>query len=390
VTCAGGLFSYPGKLSMTDHTDQPDPTADESSIEDELVEVESDDEGVRHVKYLIRRNLPNRRLDKYLSGRLGKDVSRNALQDYIRDGTVTVNGKTVKPSYKIVVGDDIDLMLPVVKPMEVPPEDIPLDVIYEDDDLIAINKQADLIVHPARGNWTGTLVNGLANYFKGGWRDIKELPSTGEIFRPGIVHRLDRDTTGIMLVAKSELALTGLGHQFEYRHIEKTYSAILHGLVKLDEDVIDAAIGKHPKFREKYAVHRDTGRPFPPTTKSAITRYKVLRRLARVGQSGMSFTLVEFYPKTGRTHQLRVHASWMGHPIVGDKAYGGGPLYQSQLEGRGDVAEGPLIVRQALHAHTIAFWHPRTKKRVELEAPWPDDFVATLASIDRYASGDEG
>ena len=374
---------------MTDQTDQPDPPIDDPSLEDEVTELDADAEGLRHVRYLIRRSLPNRRLDKYLSGRLGKDVSRNSLQEYIRTGMVTVNGRTVKPSYKIVVGDDIDLMLPVVKPMEIPPEDIPIDVLYEDDDLIAINKQANLIVHPARGNWSGTLVNGLAHYFEGGWRSIKELPNTGEIFRPGIVHRLDRDTTGVMLVAKSELALWRLGHQFEYRHIEKTYSAILHGLVKLDEDIIDAAIGKHPKFREKYAVHRDTGRPPPPTTKSAITRYKVLRRMARVGRGGMSFTLIEFYPKTGRTHQLRVHASCMGHPIVGDKAYGGGPLYASQLDGRADVAVGPLIVRQALHAHTIAFWHPRTNKRMELVAPWPEDFIETLAAIDRYASGDD-
>jgi len=373
---------------MTDESNHPDSSGEPSSVEDELVELEADADGMRHVKYLIRRNLPNRRLDKYLSGRLGKDVSRNSLQEYIRSGMVTVNGKTVKPSYKIVVGDDIDLMLPVVKPMEIPPEDIPLDVIYEDDDLIAINKQADLIVHPARGNWSGTLVNGLANYLKGGWRSIKELPTTGEIFRPGIVHRLDRDTTGIILVAKSELALWRLGHQFEYRHIEKTYSAILHGLVRLDEDVIDAPIGKHPKIREKYAVHRDTGRPFPGTTKEAVTRYKVLRRMERIGKGGMSFTLIEFYPKTGRTHQLRVHASYMGHPIVGDKAYGGGPLYRSQLDGRSDVAEGPLIVRQALHAHTIAFWHPRTNERMELEAPWPPDFVDTLAAIDHYASGE--
>ena len=202
---------------MTDESNHPDSSGEPSSVEDELVELEADADGMRHVKYLIRRNLPNRRLDKYLSGRLGKDVSRNSLQEYIRSGMVTVNGKTVKPSYKIVVGDDIDLMLPVVKPMEIPPEDIPLDVIYEDDDLIAINKQADLIVHPARGNWTGTLVNGLAHYFKTNWRDIKELPDSGEVFRPGIVHRLDRDTTGIMLIAKSEIALWRLGWQFEHR-----------------------------------------------------------------------------------------------------------------------------------------------------------------------------
>ncbi|MHC4985038.1 MAG: RluA family pseudouridine synthase [Planctomycetota bacterium] len=366
---------------------QPDDALVGPDAEADVVEtpIEAEEDGLRHVRIDIRRNLPNRRLDKYLSGRLGRDVSRTALQSYIREGAVTVNGQTVKPSYKIVVGDAIDMMLPVIKQLEIPPEDIPLDIVYEDDDLIAINKQADLIVHPARGNWTGTLVNGLAHYFKTNWRDIKELPDSGEVFRPGIVHRLDRDTTGIMLVAKSEIALWRLGWQFEHRKIQKTYTAILHGRVALDEDVIDAPIGKHPKFREKYAVHRGTGKAYPAATKDALTRYKVLRRLTNVGSGGAAFTLVEFYPKTGRTHQLRVHATFLGHPIVGDKMYGGGPIYRSQLEGRSDVAEGPLIVRQALHAHTVEFRHPRTGDPMQLEAPWPADFTQTLEALETFA-----
>ena len=373
-------------------TDDPrnDELADPQTDDLDAVEtdLEAEEDGLRHRRIDIRRTLPNRRLDKYLSGRLGKDVSRTALQTYIREGNVTVNGGIVKPSYKIVQGDSIDMMLPVIKQKEIPPEDIPLTIVYEDDDLIAVNKQANLIVHPARGNWSGTLVNGLAFYFKTNWRDIAELPNSGEVFRPGIVHRLDRDTTGIMLVAKSELALWRLGHQFEHRKIHKTYSAILHGRLGLDEDVIDMPIGKHPKIREKYAVHRDTGRPFPGTTKDAFTRYKVLRRLTGVGPGKLAFTLVEFYPKTGRTHQLRVHASHLGHPIVGDKMYGGGPLYLSQLEGRSDVAEGPLITRQALHAHTIEFYHPRTEQRMKLEAPWPEDFTTTLDALAAAAAND--
>ena len=376
---------------MTDQDLHPDDATDDltpAEADDlDVIEtpIEAEEDGLRHVRIDIRRSLPNRRLDKYLSGRLGKDVSRNALQGYIREGAVTVNEQVVKPSYKIAVGDAIDMMLPVIKQQEIPPEDIPLKIVYEDDDLIAINKQADLVVHPARGNWTGTLVNGLAYYFKTNWRDINDLPNTGEIFRPGIVHRLDRDTTGIMLVAKTELALWRLGHQFEHRKIAKTYTAILHGRVALDEDVIDAPIGKHPKFREKYAVHRGTGRAYPATTKDAVTRYKVLRRLTNVGAGNAAFTLMEFYPKTGRTHQLRVHATFLGHPIVGDKMYGGGPLYRSQLEGRADVAEGPLLVRQALHAHTIEFYHPRTEERMSLQAPWPEDFTQTLDALESFA-----
>jgi len=364
----------------------PRADADADADEMEAVEtpIEADEDGLRHVHINIRRALPNRRLDKYLSGRLGKDVSRTALQRYIREGNVTVNGAVVKPSYRIRTDDDIDMMLPVVKPQEIPAENIPLDVVYEDDDIIAVNKQADLIVHPARGNWSGTLVNALAWYFKVNWRDIKDLPTSGEAFRPGIVHRLDRDTTGIMLVAKSELALWRLGYQFEHRKIHKTYTAIVHGLIDLDEDVIDAPIGKHPRIREKYAVHRKTGRPYPSTAKDAVTRYKVLQRLPRIGRAGASFTLVELYPKTGRTHQLRVHMSCLHHPIVGDRMYGGGPLYRSQLEGRSDIAEGPLIVRQALHAHTIEFAHPRTGVPMKLEAPWPPDFIAALAALESY------
>ena len=369
---------------MNQPDSQPDDALEGPDAEADVVEtpIEADEDGLRHVRIDIRRNLPNRRLDKYLSGRLGRDVSRTALQSYIREGAVTVNGQTVKPSYKIVVGDAIDMMLPVIKQLEIPPEDIPLDIVYEDDDLIAINKQADLIVHPARGNWSGTLVNALAYYFKINWRDITELPTSGETFRPGIVHRLDRDTTGIMLVAKSELALWRLGRQFELRQVHKTYTAIVHGSVNRDEDIIDMPIGKHPRIREKHAVHRITGRPYPVATKDALTRYKVLQRMANVGRrGGPSFTLVELYPKTGRTHQLRVHLSYIGHPIVGDKMYGGGPLYLSQIQGRGDEATGPLIVRQALHAHTIEFHHPRTSEPMKLQAPWPADFTETLAQL---------
>ena len=359
--------------------DDPNNQQDLEVVETPL---EADEEGLEHLRIDIRRAKPGRRIDKYLAGRLGKSISRTALQEYIRSGNVTVNGRSVKPSYTIRDADSIDMMLPPTRPQEIPPEPIPIDIVYEDDDLLAINKQSGLIVHPARGNWTGTLVNALAYYFKTNWRDISELPTRDdEIFRPGIVHRLDRDTTGIMLVAKSELALWRLGWQFEHRRISKTYTAIVHGRVALDEDVIDAPIGKHPKIREKYAVCRQTGKPYPHTTKEALTRYKVLERFAGVGRSRASFSLVELYPATGRTHQLRVHMSYISHPIVGDPMYGGGPLYLSQLQGNPDQAQGPLITRQALHAHTIEFQHPRTGKTITLQAPWPADFQNTLLTL---------
>ena len=364
-----------------DRQDNPgaDP-ADPNGPDVVETQLPAEDDGLEHLRLEVKRTRTNRRLDKYLAGRLGKNTSRNALQRYIREGNVTVNEKIVKPSCTIRIGDLIDMMLPPFKKKEIPPEDIPLDVIFEDDDLVAINKQANLIIHPARGNWTGTLVNALAWYFKMNWRgpQIDDLPTSGEACRPGIVHRLDRDTTGVMLVAKSELALWRLGSQFEHRKVQKTYTAICHGLFKLDQDIIDHPIGKHPRIREKYAVHRNTGKPYPSTTKQAVTRYKVLQRIRNVGESKASFTLVEMYPKTGRTHQLRVHTSAMNHPIVGDRMYGGGPIYLSQLQGRHDVAEGPLITRQALHAHVIEFAHPRTNKPMKIEAPWPKDFCETL------------
>jgi len=376
--------------------DQPagaDPTGqsgslarDQNGLEAVETPLEAEDEGLEHLRIDIRRALPNRRLDKYLAARLGKVLSRTSLQQYIREGNVTVNAQAVKPSYVIRTGDSIDMMLPPVRPREIPPEPLPLEVVYEDADVLAVNKQADLIIHPARGNWTGTLVNALAYYFRANWRDISELPTSGEAFRPGIVHRLDRDTTGILLIAKSELALWRLGWQFEHRRIHKTYTAIVHGAMPLDEDVIDAPIGKHPKIREKYAVPRMAGRPYPQAAKEAITRYKVLQRLRHVGRSRADFSLVELYPQTGRTHQLRVHLSHIGYPIVGDRMYGGGPLYLSQLQGHGDRAEGPLITRQALHAHTIEFRHPRTNQTMKLEAPWPEDFRRTLATLQELGS----
>ncbi|NLW87259.1 MAG: RluA family pseudouridine synthase [Planctomycetes bacterium] len=373
--------------NQEDITESPEPdiqTAD--GLEVRETALEPDEDGFERLRIDIWRARPDRRLDKYLAGRVGKSVSRTAMQGYIREGNVTVNGKIVKPSYVIRANDVIEMLLPAAKPREIPPEPIPLNIVYEDDDILAVNKQAGLIVHPARGNWTGTLVNALAYYFKMNWRDISELPTSGEVFRPGIVHRLDRDTTGIMLVAKTELALWRLGMQFEHRGIHKTYSAIVSGLLAVDEDIIDMPIGKHPKIREKYAVHRKTGAPYPAATKEAITRYKAISRLTDVGRSKAKFTLVELYPQTGRTHQLRVHMSAIGHPMIGDRMYGGGPLYRSQLLGNAEVAEGPLITRQALHAHTIEFRHPRSNEIMTLEAPWPQDFVQTLDELNRLGT----
>ena len=341
---------------------------------------EADEDGLRRLRIDIRRALPNRRLDRYLAGRLG-ELSRNALQQYIREGAVTVNGQVVKPSYTIRTGDVIEMVVPEREKKIIAPEPIPLDVLYEDGDVVAVNKQSGLIVHPARGNPTNTLLNAMAHYFEQNAGTIGDLPAPGGWFRPGIVHRLDRDTTGVILLAKTELALWRMGRQFELRHVRKTYQAIVHGLLELDEDVIDAPIGEHPKLRERYAVHRDTGKPFPGVAKQAVTRYRVLARLTECGAITSGFTLVELYPKTGRTHQLRVHMSYISHPIVGDKVYGGGPIYESQIEGHPDIARGPIITRQALHARSIEIQHPRTLEQLYVEAPLPADLLAALKAL---------
>ena len=357
---------------------------------DQIEQIEqAEEDGLQRVCIRIRRRLPNRRLDKYLASRLGNRFSRTSLQAYIKEGAVTVNGRQVKSSYAIRVDDRVDLLLPEPVKRTIPPEPIPIDVVYEDDDIIAVNKQADLIVHPARGKWTGTLLNGLAWYFQQHSASIGDLPVRDEAYRPGVIHRLDRDTTGIMLLAKSELALWRLGRQFELRRVHKTYMAIVHGFVEMDEDVIDMPIGRHPRIREKYAVDRRTGRPFGAVSKEAVTRYIVRERLGGGATGKPAFTLLELRPQTGRTHQIRVHVSYIGHPIVGDSMYGGGPIYRSQLQGRSDLAEGPIITRQALHALQIEFQHPRTLRTMSLSAPLPPDFVAALQAL-RELTGNGG
>jgi len=369
-----GLVSFNARMSRSKPEFINDPGTGMQELE---LPLEADEDGLRRLRIDIRRALPNRRLDKYLAGRLG-ELSRNALQQYIREGAVTVNGQIVKPSYTIRTGDVIEMLVPEREKKVIAPEPIPVDVLYEDDDVVAVNKQSGLIVHPARGNPTNTLLNAMAYYFQQNAGAIGDLPASGGWFRPGVVHRLDRDTTGVILLAKTELALWRMGRQFELRKVRKTYQAIVHGLLELDEDVIDAPIGEHPKLRERYAVHRDTGRPFPGVAKQAVTRYRVLARLTECGAITSGFTLVELCPKTGRTHQLRVHMSYIGHPIVGDKVYGGGPIYRSQIEGHPDVARGPVITRQALHARSIEIQHPRTLELLCVQAPLPADFLATL------------
>ncbi len=329
-------------------------TSDSQDIQDQPVPLDDDSQVVT---LRIRRRVPSRRIDKYLHGRFVR-MSRTLIQRLIKQGAITVNGKPTKPSYELNAGDRIRVVVPPPEPNEVIPEPIPIDVIYEDREMLAVNKQAGIICHPARATQRGTLANGLAHY-------AEQLSHGDDPFRPGIVHRLDKNTTGIMLVAKTDEAHWRLALQFERRTLQKEYLAIVEGELQLDGDVIEAPITNHPRIRDKYVV--PDPRDDPKRSSEAITRYEVVERFT-------GFTLVRLSPKTGRTHQLRVHMSHIGHPMVGDPMYGGHLITEAQLTGKPGDSEQAIISRQALHAHRIGFLHPIREQPMTLQAPLPEDF----------------
>ena len=307
-------------------------------------------------------SIKERRLDKYLHGRFS-NFSRRFIQDVIKAGSVKVNGKIGKPSLKLSPGDEIDMTIPEQPGKEILPEDIPLNIIYEDSSIIILNKQSDMIVHPARGNTHGTMVNALVFY------SDKLSSGLGE-FRPGIVHRLDRNTTGVMVVAKDDGAQWKIAKQFEQRQVNKNYLAIVHGIPELTADRIKAPLGIHPRAREKYAIRPGVG-------KESITFYEVV-------ESFRGFSLLKLTPKTGRTHQIRVHLSYIKHPIVADDMYGGRLVYPWQLADAEPAVQQPVISRVALHAHTLEFKHPTTEEIVKFEAPLPGDMQNLLDMLRKY------
>ncbi len=306
--------------------------------------------------------IKERRLDKYLHGRFS-NLSRRFIQEAIRAGSVKVNGKIAKPSFKLSPGDKIDLTLPEPPSKEILPEDIPLNIIYEDSCLIILNKQPGMLVHPARGNTHGTLVNALVFY------SDKLSSGLGE-FRPGIVHRLDKNTTGVMVVAKDDTTQWRIAKQFERRQVNKNYLAIVHGTPELTADRIKVPLGIHPRMREKYAIRPQEG-------KEAITFYEVL-------EHWRGFSLLKLTPKTGRTHQIRVHLSYIKHPIVADDMYGGRLVYPWQLADAEPAVQQPVISRVALHAHTLEFKHPATEEMVKFEAPLPEDMQNLLDMLRKH------
>ena len=338
-----------------------------------LYEQREDDDAPVTVRFELARDL-QKRLDRYLVDRI-PFMSRTALQRLIDEDAVRLNDRPPKASTKLRLGDRVDVVLPPPPSNEIPPEDIPLDVVYEDDDLIVINKQPDIIVHPARSMKSGTLVNALSWRFR--HQTSGRLSSVGEEFaRPGIVHRLDRFTTGVMVAAKSDTAHWRLGHQFQARTVDKRYLAVVHGVVKRASDLIDLPLGRHPRIFDRYAVRYDD------SAKEARTIYRVRERYD-------GYTLVELELLTGRTHQIRVHLAELGHPIVGDDYYGGRHLARDMIVPRGFEAadvprDAPLIARQALHAARLEIDHPIAGDRRVFTAPLWSDMAELVDLLRRH------
>jgi 23S rRNA pseudouridine1911/1915/1917 synthase len=297
------------------------------------------------------------RLDAYLAAKID-DWSRARLQRLIDDEDVLVNSKPAKSSYKLRANDEVELELIAASTSSFTPEEIPLDIIYEDESLAVVNKRAGLVVHPAAGTHSGTLANGLAFHFQ-------QLPSARGAIRPGIVHRLDRDTSGLLVVAKTESALEKLADQFRERTVFKSYMALVHGRVESESGKIDQPIARDLSNRIRMAVVKG-GR-------SAISLFHVRRRFDR-------FTLLDVELKTGRTHQIRVHLSWLKHPVVGDDTYGGGrdnSVQDAQLRAR--IRN---LGRHFLHAEKLGFVHPVTGAPLEFTAPLPEELAALLVELE--------
>jgi len=317
-------------------------------------------------KLRIKRRVVGRRLDKYLHGRFPR-ISRTTLQQWIKQGLVTVNGLPSKASYEPRPGDAIEIVLPPPPPSEVVPQDIPLDIIYEDEWILAINKPAGIICHPAHAAQSGTVANAVAFH-------AKTLSRGHEPFRPGIVHRLDKNTTGVMVIAKCDEAHWRISMQFERRTVKKQYFAVCHGRIALDGDLINKPLAPHPETTQRMVLPT-ANPPRQAMFKEAITEYRVDRRFD-------GFTTVHLLPRTGRTHQLRVHLSSIGHPIVGDPLYGGRPVSEHDLTGSGPTE--PLIEHQALHAQRLQLVHPIRETPLDLMAPLPDNIQRILYLLEAH------
>jgi 23S rRNA pseudouridine1911/1915/1917 synthase len=288
------------------------------------------------------------RIDKYLTDR-NEDLSRSYLQKILKDGGVLINGKAVKSNYKVAAGDVIELTVPEAVELEVEAEEMDLDILYEDEDILIVNKPKGMVVHPAAGHTSGTLVNGLMAHCK------DSLSGINGVMRPGIVHRIDMDTTGVLIVCKNDFAHNSIAEQLKVHSITRKYYAIVHGGIREEEGTVDAPIGRHPVDRKKMSINEKNGR-------HAVTHYRVLKRFQK-------YTYVECQLETGRTHQIRVHMASIGHPLLGDTVYGPAKCPISGLQG------------QTLHAGVLGIIHPRTGEYMEFSAPLPEYFESLLAKL---------
>ncbi|WP_018132392.1 RluA family pseudouridine synthase [Effusibacillus pohliae] len=297
------------------------------------------------ISFLIQEEAAGERIDRFLAERIG-DLSRSQIQGLIENGFVLVHDKQVKSNYKLRAGDEVLVSLPEPEPTEVQPENIPLDIVYEDQDVIVVNKPRGMVVHPAAGHMRGTLVNALLYH-------CKDLSGINGVLRPGIVHRIDKDTSGLLVAAKNDQAHQSLAEQLKKHTVTRKYIAIVHGVVNHDLGTIDAPIGRHPVHRLKMAVVKSGGR-------HAVTHFAVLERFKR-------YTLLECRLETGRTHQIRVHMEFIGHPLAGDPVYG--PKRTLDIDG------------QALHAQVLGFDHPRTGEYMEFRTNIPDDMARLIEEL---------
>ena len=340
---------------------------------EEIDDIEDIEEGglFEHYRLKVDPGQSALRIDKFLSNQI-KNASRSRLQAAAEAGCVLVNNFAVKSNYKVKPNDEVVIVMDYPRrELKIIPEDIPLNIVYEDDQLIVINKPPGLVVHPGHGNYTGTLVNALAWYF----RDLPLFNS--EDPRPGLVHRIDKDTSGLLVVAKTELAKTKLGMQFFDKVTERTYQALVWGSVKDDEGTIEGNIGRSLKNRQVFTVFPDGefGKP-------AVTHYKVLRRIGYV-------TLVECRLETGRTHQIRVHMKYINHTLFNDSNYGGDEILRGTTfsKYRQFVLNCfKIIPRQALHAKTLGFIHPTTNEKMIFDSELPEDMAAAIEKWENYIS----
>jgi 23S rRNA pseudouridine1911/1915/1917 synthase len=308
---------------------------------EQRVEMDVEDLAGEQVDVAIQDDEAGERVDKVLSAWF--QISRNQIQTWIEEGRVLLQDLPVKANYKVRAGDVFTISVPEPEPMDVLPEPIPLDILYEDEDVIVINKPRGMVVHPAPGHTHGTLVNALLYH-------CKDLPGIGGVMRPGIVHRIDKDTSGVLMAAKTERAQISLSAQLKEHTVTRRYIALVHGQVPHSIGTVEAPIGRHPVHRKQMAVVKQGGR-------HAVTHFSVLERFDK-------YTLLELKLETGRTHQIRVHMQFIGHPLVGDPLYG--------------VKKTLPIDGQALHAAVLGFRHPATDQYVECSAPLPEDMERLL------------